>query len=146
MSLQKCHWTLFYRFLNKNKNTLTGPENCKNRTRHQAPLSCAKSRKTNDAKSINRPKTSIWAIVSHFRGQISPNYKFFWKNRFHSNWRSYTVLTSGPKTKKIVRAVFWEKCQSVWFWANFETFLRVSLNQEFFSKIRLCHFSTFMVP
>ena len=46
-----------------NKNTLTGPANCKETTRHHAHLSlCAKSRKTNDAKSRKWPKTSIWAI------------------------------------------------------------------------------------
>ena len=49
-----------------------------------------------------------------------------------------------PKTKKIVRAVF-EKNISVWFWANLETFSRISPNQELFSKIRLRHFSTFTV-
>ena len=46
-----------------NKNTLTGPANCKKTTRHHDHLSlCAKSRKTNDAKSRKWPKTSIWAI------------------------------------------------------------------------------------
>ena len=71
--------------------------------------------------------------------------RIFLKNRFHSNWRSYLVLTSGQKPKKIVRAVF-EKNISVWFWANLEIFSRISPNQEFFSKIRLCDFSTFIVP
>ena len=46
-----------------NKNTLTGPVNYKKTARHHAQLSlCAKSRKTNDAKSRKWPKTSIWAI------------------------------------------------------------------------------------
>ena len=45
-----------------------------------------------------------------------------------------------PKTKKI-RAK-----KSVWFWANLKRFSQISLNQEFFSKIWLCHFSTFIVP
>ena len=63
-----------------NKNTLTGPANCKKTTRHHVHLSlCAKSRKTNDAKSRKWPKTSIWAIFWRFRGQISPNCNFFWK-------------------------------------------------------------------
>ena len=36
----------------KNKNTLTGPANCKKTTRYHAHLSLSgKSRKTNDAKS-----------------------------------------------------------------------------------------------
>ena len=34
-----------------NKNTLTGPANCKKTTRHHAHLSCAKSMKINDGKS-----------------------------------------------------------------------------------------------
>ena len=47
----------------ENKNTLTGPANCKKTTRHHAHLSlCAKSRKTNDAKSRKWPKTSFWAM------------------------------------------------------------------------------------
>ena len=66
-----------------NKNTLTGPVNCKKTTRHHAHLSLrAKSRKTNDAKSRKWPKTSIWAIFWQFPGQISPNCKFFWKTGF----------------------------------------------------------------
>ena len=50
-------------FREKNKNTLTGPANCKKTTKRHAHLSvCAKSRKTNDAKSRKWPKTSILAI------------------------------------------------------------------------------------
>ena len=46
-----------------NKDTLTGPENCNKTNRHHAHLLlCAKSRKTNDAKSRNWPSTSIRAI------------------------------------------------------------------------------------
>ena len=46
-----------------NKNTLTGPPNCKKTTRLHAHLSlCAKSRKTNDAKSRKWPNITIWAI------------------------------------------------------------------------------------
>ena len=37
------------------------------------------------------------------------------------------------------------KCQSVWFWANLDLFLRISPNQVFFSKIWLCHFCIFIV-
>ena len=43
---------------NSNKNTLTGPTNCKKTTRDYVHLSlCAKSRKTSDAKSRKWPKT-----------------------------------------------------------------------------------------
>ena len=83
-----------------NKNALTGLTNCKKTTRHRAHLSlCAKSRKTNDAKSRKWPKTSIWAIfLTILRSNIS-KLQIFLKNRFHSNWRSYLVLTSGQKPK-----------------------------------------------
>ena len=68
----------------------------------------------------------------------------FLKNRFHSNWRSHLVLTSGRKPKKSLKP-FLRKIP-VCFWANLETFSRIPPNQELFSKIRLCHFSTFIVP
>ena len=53
------------------------------------------------------------------------------------------------KIRKILRAISEKtalptnqptKYQSVWFWANLETFLRISPNQEFFSKIWLSLF------
>ena len=122
---------------------MSGLANFRKTTRHYTHLSlCLKSRKTNDAKSRKWPKASIWAIFWRVRGHTSPNCNFILKNRFHSNWRPYLVQTSGQKTKNIVRAVF-EKNISVWFWANLETFLEISPNQEFFSKIRLCDISTF---
>ena len=75
--------TSFAWWKKKNKNTLTGPANCKKTNRHHDQLSsCAKSRKTNDAKSRKWPKTSIWAFFWRFRGQISPNCKFVWKIGF----------------------------------------------------------------
>ena len=76
-------WNIFWKRFEDNKNTLTGPANCKKTTRHHAHLSlCAQSKKTNDAKSRKWPKTSIWAIFWRFWGQISPNCKFFWKIGF----------------------------------------------------------------
>ena len=121
-------------FINRNKNTLTGPVNCKKTTRHHAHLLlCAKSRKTNDAKSRKWPKTSIWAIFGQIQGQISPNCKSFWKIGF-------------IQIEAHILSRFWEKYESVWFWANLETFSRISPNQDFFSKIRLSYFSTFIVP
>ena len=129
-----------------NKNTLAAPAKCKKATRNHAHISlCAKSRKTNDAKSRKWPKPSIWAIfLTISRSNIS-TLQIFLKNRFHSNWSSYLLLTSGQNPKKSFER-FWEKYQRVWFWANLETLLWISPNQEFFSKIRLCHFSTFIVP
>ena len=38
------------------------------------------------------------------------------------------------------------KYQSVWFLDNLEMFSQISPNQDFFSKIQLFHFSTFIVP
>ena len=59
--------------------------------------------------------------------------QIFLKNRFHSYWRSYLVLTSGQKPKNRWSR-FWEKYQSVWFWVNLQTFSWISPNQEFFFK------------
>ena len=56
----------------------------------------------------------------------------FLKNRFHSNWRSFLVLTSSQKPNKNRSSRFWKKYQSVWFRANLETFSQISPNQEFF--------------
>ena len=89
-------WYIWTCLGNHNKNTLTGPANCKT-TRNHAHLSlCAKSRKTNDAKSRKWPKTSIWAIFWRFRGQISPNCKFFWKIGF--------IQIEGQKPKKSLQS------------------------------------------
>ena len=87
----KSTWILF------NKNSLTGPVNCKKTTRHHVHLSlCAKLRKTNDAKS-----RKFFFFLTILRSNIS-KLQTFLKNRFHSNWRSYLVLTSGQKPKKLL--------------------------------------------
>ena len=93
----------FFLFWCINKKTLTGTANCKKTTRHHTHLSlCAKSRRTNDAKSRNWLKTSIWAIfLTILRSNIS-KWDIFLKNRFHSNRKSNLVLTSGQKPKKIL--------------------------------------------
>ena len=86
-------YSIWISFAFSDKNTLTELTNCKETTRHHGHLSlCSKSRKTNLRKW---PKTSSWAIL---RSNISKLLVFL-KNRFHSNWRSYLVLTSGEKTK-----------------------------------------------
>ena len=124
--------TLFLRYIRAeykdNKNALTGRANCKKATRHHAHLPLiAKSRKSNDGQSTKEQKTSSWAIFWRFRRQISPNWNFFWKFfMFSTNVR--------PKTKKIVRAVFWEKYQSIWFWANFRPFCEYLQIENFFQK------------
>ena len=54
-----------------------------------------------------------------------------------------------PKTKKIVR-LFWEKYRSVWFWANLETFSRISPNcvtnqpSNYYQQHRFCR--TWLTP
>ena len=69
----------------------------------------------------------------------------FLKDRFHSNSRSYLVLTSGHKPKKIFKAVFEKNIKVSDFgliWRPFREYLQI---KNFFSKIRLCDFSTFIV-
>ena len=51
-----------------------------------------------------------------------------------------------PKTKKIVRTVFEKNIKVSDFGLIWRPFSRISQNQEFFSKIRLYGFSTFIVP
>ena len=84
----------------------------------------------------NGQKLQFEQFFDDFLGQISPNFKFFWKMGlfklkviFSTNFRA--------KTEKIVRAVF-EKNISDWFWANLETFSRIS--PRIFSKIQLSLF------
>ena len=115
-----------------NKNTLTGPANCKKTTRHHAHLSlCAKSRKTNDAKSRKWPKTSIWTIFWWFRA-------FKLKVIFSTNFR--------PKTKKIVRAAFEKNIKVSDFgliWRPFREYLQI---KNFFQKSGSVTFLPFLVP
>ena len=129
-----------FNFLN-NKNVLTGPANCKQTTRHHAYLSLwGKPRKINNAKSRKWPKTSIWTIFLTISRSDIPNVSLQLKVHI-----TYLVPNFRPKTKTVVRAVF-EKIISVWFWANLEAFSRISPDQDFFSKMWLCHFSAFIVP
>ena len=71
------------------------------------------------------------------RSNISKS-QIFLKNKFHTNWSSYFVLTSGQKPKKsfqpFLRKMCLNMCQSVSFWANLENFSQISPNQEFFFK------------
>ena len=92
---ERCHCKFsIWKF---NKNTLTGPANCKKTTTHHAHFSLrGKSRKTNDAKSRN---LNLGDFLTISRSNIS-KLEIFLKNRFHSNWRSCLVLTSGQKPKK----------------------------------------------
>ena len=136
----------FYKACNgENKNTMTGLANCRKTNKHYAHLSlCAKSRKNNNAKLRKWPKSSISAIFWWFPGQISLSCKLFWK-KVSLKLKVIFSINVKPKTKKIFRAVF-EKNISAWFWSNLETFSQIPPNHELFSKILLCHFSTFIVP
>ena len=70
----------------------------------------------------NGQKPQFWQFLDDFEVKYLQIAHFFWKIGL--------IKIEG----------FWE------FWANLETFLRISPNQEFFSKIQLCHFSIFIVP
>ena len=128
-------YSIWISFEFSNKNILTGPVKCKKTTRHHAHLSlCAKSRKTNDAKSRKWSKTSIWAIFGRFRGQISPNCKFFWKKVsfklkviFSTNFR--------PKTKKINWAVFEKYIKVSDFGLIWRRFAIISKSRGFFKNL-----------
>ena len=102
-------------------------------------------------KNIKVPDFGL--IWRPFRGHLQ--IKNFFKNPALSLFYLYSPLTSCKKSEKS-----WEsfprkrhyqptnqptKYRSVWFWANLETFSRISPNQEFFSKIFLSDFSTFIV-
>ena len=84
-----------------NKNTLTGPANCKKTTRYHAHLSLyAKSRKTNNnAKSRKWPKTSVWAIFGDIFTNISKSI-FFFKYPALSLFYLYSPLTLCKKSEK----------------------------------------------
>ena len=72
--------------------------------------------------------------------------QIFLKNRFHSNWKSYLVLTSGQKPKKslgpFLRKI--SKCPIFkLIWRPFRKCLQI---KTFFSQIQVCHFSTSRHP
>ena len=75
-------------------------------------------------------------FLTNSRSNIS-KLQIFLKNSFQSNWRSYLVLTSGQKLKNIKVSDFGLT------WRLFHEYLQI---KNFFSKMRLCHFSTFIVP
>ena len=105
---------------------MTKPANWKKTTRHHAHLEKM-------AKNLN---LGNFLMIS--TSNIS-NFQIFLKNTVSFKLKVIFSTTFRPKTKKIVRAVL-EKNESVWFWANLESFLPKSPNQEFFSKIRLSLF------
>ena len=68
-----------------NKKTLTGPTNCKKTTRHHGHLTlCAKSRKTNDAKSKNGQKPQFGQFFLTISRSNIFKLQFFLKNSFQS--------------------------------------------------------------
>ena len=85
----------------------------------------------------NGKKSQFGQFIDDFEVKYLQIGIFF--DRFHSNWSSYLILSSGKKTTARWGR-FWEKYNSVWFWAYLETFSRISRNQEFFSEIRLSEF------
>ena len=125
---------LYYMNFQMNKNILTGPANCKKATRYHADTSlCAKYRKTNYAKLRKCRKTSIWAIFWRILRPNISKLQIFLKNRFHSNWKSYLVLTSSEKPKKSW-GVFEKsiKVSDFWLiWILFREYLQI---KNFFQK------------
>ena len=82
----------------QNKNTLTGPVNCQldimpkyHYAQNHRKIIWCKVEKI--AKNLN-----LGNFLTISRSNI-PKLQIFLKNRFHSDWRSYLVLTSGQKPK-----------------------------------------------
>ena len=107
---------------------------------------CAKSRKTNNAKSRKWWETSIWAFFGTISRSNISKLQIFQKNRFQSNWRSHLVLTSGQKPKKLLEP-FLRKIAVFDFGLIWRLFANISKSSFFFFwKIQHSDFSTFIVP
>ena len=90
------------------------------------------------AKNLNLG--NLWTISMSNISKL----QIFLKNRINSNWRSYLVLTSDQKPKKLFLSRFWEKYQSFDFgliWRPFSKYLQMRV----FKNIRLCNFFIFIV-
>ena len=102
-------------------------------TRHHAYLSlCGKSRKNNNAKSRKWKNLNLGIFLMISTSNIS-KLQIFLKNRFHSNWRSYLVPTSGQKPKKSLEP-FLKKISVSDFgliWRPFREYLHI---KNFFRK------------
>ena len=76
----------------------------------------------------NGQKPQFGQFLTIWRSNIS-KLKIFLKNRFHSNWRLYLVLTSGQKPKKSLD--FFEKNIKVsdfgLIWRHFREYLQTAL-------------------
>ena len=75
----------------------------------------------------NRQKPQFGRFFDDFEVNIS-KLQIFLKNRFHSNWRSYLVLTSGQKPNKLLELVLRKisKCliiKSIIFFTNLALWL-----------------------
>ena len=127
------------------KNTLTGPPNCKKTTRHNAHLSLwAKTRKTNDAKSRNRQKPPFGQFFNDFETkylEIPKNSKFFWKM---VSFKLKVIFSTNFRPKKSLES-FLRKISVSDFgliWRLFRECLHI---KNYFQKSG-CDFSTFIVP
>ena len=86
--------------LSENKNTLTGPVNCKKITRHHAHLSfCTESRKTNNASRENGQKPQFGQFFDDFGIKYLQIVNFSEKH-VSFKLKVYLVLTSGQNPKK----------------------------------------------
>ena len=71
-------------------------------------------------------------------------FQIFMKNRFHSNWRSYLVLTSSQKPKKLLEPFFRKMSVSDFklLWRPFREYLQI---KNFFQKCGSVTFLSFVV-
>ena len=73
--------------------------------------------------------------------------QILFKNKFHSNWRSHFALISGPKPKKIVRAVFEKNIKISDFWLIWRPIREyLEINNFFFKTPALWLFCLYSPP
>ena len=86
--------------------------------------------------------------ISNDSSRVLRTFEFFFKNPALWLFYLYSPLTSCKKSEKSLELFLRKPCYQTNqpTKTNLETFSRTSPNQEFFSKIRLCDFSTFIVP
>ena len=103
-----------------------------------------------------QPTNQLLLILGYFVDLLENNSKsrIFFKNLALRLFYLYSHLTSWKKSEKslqlFLRKLHYQPANQAtnyyWFWTNLATFLWISSNRNFFSKIWLCDFSTFIVP
>ena len=136
---------IFYCFQNKKPSWL---DSTLNFTQNQKYFCCLSAQQTSTAKLLpffRKLKKKVRAL----RINLIPVFILF-KNPALWLFCRYSPLTLCKKSEKslepLLRKLGCQPTNQSTNNANLETFSRISLNQELFSKIRLCHFFTFIVP